>query len=59
MPIPYQTRHTQFTNHAKHTYHSIIYMFLIIPFISKPILIVQEQPIIQTAHGLAQSLAQG
>jgi len=59
MPSPYQTRHTQFTNHAKPTYHSIIYMFLIIPFISKPVLIVQEQPSIQTAQGLAQPLAQG
>jgi len=34
-------------------------MLLIIPFISKPVLTIQEQPNIQTAHGLAQPLAQG
>jgi len=34
-------------------------MFLIIPFISKPILTIQEQPNIQIAHCLAQPLAQG
>jgi len=33
-------------------------MFLIIPFISKPILIIQEQPSIQTAHCLAQPFTQ-
>jgi len=33
-------------------------MFLIITFISKPILIIQEQTSIQTAHCLAQPLAQ-
>jgi len=33
-------------------------MFIIIPFISKPILIIQEQPSIQTAHCLAQPLTQ-
>jgi len=33
-------------------------MFLIITFISKPILIIQEQTSIQTANCLAQPLAQ-
>jgi len=33
-------------------------MFLIITFIPKPIPIIQEQTSIQTAHYLAQSLAQ-
>jgi len=50
--VSYQTRHTKFIIHVKHAPHSIIYMFLIIQFTPKPI------TIIQTAHCLAQSLAQ-
>jgi len=47
-----------FVIHAKHAPHSIIYMFLIIQYTPKPISIIQGWTNTQTAHCLAQSLAQ-